>query len=132
MLVYDTAYFYLSTQIGLALIFTVHAIFQPYKNKWHNFSDGLLLMVLLNVNAMAVLSYRSSFRVFKGEKYATVFSSIGIALLYTPLVCIVIYYCKMMACKLRNNYRRRSSDYVEYDASNSILLEAAEERMAKR
>ena len=134
MLVYDTAYFYLSTQIGLALIFTVHAIFQPYKNKWHNFSDGLLLMVLLIVNAMAALSYHTLFRVLKGENYATAFSSIGIALLYTPFVRIVIYYCKMIAYKLRNKYlayERRSSDYVEYNASNSILLEAAEERIAE-
>ena len=132
MLVYDTAYFYLSMQIGLALILTVHAICQPYKNKRYNILDGLLLMVLLIVNAMAVLSYHASFRVLNGENYATVFSSIGIALLYTPLVCIVIYYCKMIAYKLRNKYlfyQRRSSDYIKYDTSNSILLEAAEERM---
>ena len=132
ILVYDTAYFYLSMRIGLALIFAVHAIFQPYKNKQHNISDGLLFMILLIVNVMA--SYHTSFRVFKSGKYATVFSSIGIALLYTPLVCIVIYYCKMIAYKLRNkylSYQRRSSDYVEYNASNSILLEAAEERIAE-
>ena len=134
MLVYDIGYFYLIMQIGLALILTVHAIFQPYKNKWHNISDGLLLMVLLIVNAMAVLSYHFSIRNLNHKNYATIFSSIGIALLYTPLVCIVIYYCKMIAYKLRNknlSYQRRSSDYIEYDASNSILLEAAEERIAE-
>ena len=133
MIVYHTAYFYLSTRIGLALIFTVHTICQPYKNKWHNISDGLLFMILLVVNAMAMWSHTSHV-VLNGEYYATVFSSIGIALLYTPLVCIVIYYCKMIAYKLRNkylSYERRSSDYVEYNASNSILLEAAEERIAE-
>ena len=134
MLVYDIAYFYLIMQIGLALILTAHAIFQPYKNKWHNISDGLLLMILIIVNAMAVLSYHFSIRNLNHKNYATVFSSIGIALLYTPFVSIVIYYCKMIAYKLRNkylSYQRRSSDYIEYDASDSILLEAVEERIAE-
>ena len=130
VLVYDSTYFYLSMQIGLALILTVHAIFQPYKNKWHNISDGLLFLVLLIVNALAMLSYRTSHVVLNG---ATVISSIGVALLYAPLISILIFYCKMIAYKLRNkylSYQRKSSDYVEYDASDSILLEAAEERLA--
>jgi len=84
----NTSLNYVWIQLFLLLVLFIHCICQPYKNKWHNFSEAFTFTILVSVSVI------SSHRLFEDETFQTetnVYFWIQMVLLSCPLVYFIGY-----------------------------------------
>jgi hypothetical protein len=103
--------FYTSVQVLLIGMTLLHAIAQPYKNRWHNIYDASLFAILSAVNALSMYIVSQQVRLdqiaIKNILYASIFQLI---LVYTPLMAVLIYSTLRLIiiirtkCTSRNNF----------------------------
>ena len=87
--------FYSLIEVQLILSLILHAVIQPYKKKWHNVIDILLLGLLAVINVMTMYNYQMAYRDHKRHQHRIYFvSTCQIFLAFLPLVCILVYCIK--------------------------------------
>ena len=98
--------FYTATEALFITIALLHAIFQPYAQKWHNVIDALLFADLALINIITFSNY-FIFRTSVGRQVAmdliTHLVSIQLILIYLPFFIMIVYIltliCSFMCSK---------------------------------
>ena len=84
--------FYSIIQLQLILVLTVHAIFQPYKERNHNIIDTLLFTNLAIINAITLYNFAA--KDFVGQQTAhilvNIMSFIQAVLIFLPFLFVII------------------------------------------
>ena len=84
--------FYTLLEIQLVITLIIHAVVQPYKQRWHNIIDILLLGLLALINAMTMYNYQNAYRDrvrFKTE--INLVSACQVFFAFLPLICLSVY-----------------------------------------
>ena len=107
--------FYTLLEIQLIFTLVIHALVQPYKQKWHNRIDILLLGLLALFNAMTMYNYQNAYRDrnrFKTE--INLVSACQVFFAFLPLICLVVYgtkkITKRITCVLRVKRKTENRD----------------------
>ena len=79
--------FYMVVEVQLISMLTVHTLVQPYKKRWHNAIDAILLADLAVINA---LTYQNSFSSYN-TRTITISASIQAILICLPGVYVFMY-----------------------------------------
>lgn len=84
------AYYYLFVQAEFAVIFTIHAVCQPYKKRWHNILDTLLFLNQLSlINLLTLLNFHYTLST-PNEDVVSIASTLQVILLYLPLAYMMV------------------------------------------
>ena len=94
---------YTILQAQLFAIFMIHAIAQPYKERWHNIVDSLMLFTLALVYTTTQYSYITSNFILQTESVVKIVSSIEHVLIYFPLVYVLGYSLYCIVHKLKGH-----------------------------
>ncbi len=119
--------FYTVTLLLLIAILTLHSIIRPYKEKWHNIIDSLLLMNTAIVNGLSLYMYSNENESkMKGEIQNAQW--IQLALIYLPMCCVVLYIIyrfmkKLCASRQLETHTDNDSSYPDRLLSNSSVLQ---------
>ena len=129
----STIVFYVYVQLELVLMLVLHSLFHPYKIKWHNRMDSVLLFLLSIINGMTLWNYVLSTGIFiQNYNHLTdTVSSVQAALIFLPLLCIVIYFSSKMFAKLIAKILarlKRHNGHVS-DANQSLTLSFLDRRL---
>ena len=116
--------YYLIVQVQFTVIFVVHAVFQPYKQRWHNVLDSLLFANLSLINLMTLFNYTLTVSAVPNERQLNIVSSLQVVLLYMPLAYMVIYVAKSLLAWLHSSQKK----IQEIDDYHEFSLTIAEER----
>ena len=86
--------FYATLQAVLTFILMLHAIAQPYENRWHNVVDSLLLADLTLINGFTGFNYyytRVTANEVRNQQVLDATSSIQLILIYLPILSMAVY-----------------------------------------
>ena len=78
--------YYFVVIIMLIVILCLHAVVQPYKKRWHNIIDLLMLSNLIFINATTFYNYRCAISSFDYTHFIQVMSRVQIIFIYMPLL----------------------------------------------
>ncbi len=130
----NTTYFYAAISIQSVSICLLHAICQPYKNKWHNILEGIFLfdiaviaMTLSTVNIHTHHTHNAS---------NTGIITFQLVLLYLPLLIMLVYagiavWKKLKSIKcFKMNSRGGGESFEYHEFRDSIIFNAAENRVS--
>ena len=95
--------FYTLVELQLVIILALHAIVQPYKNRWHNVIDSLIFSNLAIINGITLYNYITVIDAY-GRNQNTVITataSIQALLIYMPLLVLIVYLLKVVITKMR-------------------------------
>ena len=86
--------FYSIVQLQLILVLTIHAIFQPHKERKHNIIDALVFMNLAIINSITLYNYsENDFRDKLSSEFAiNLMGGVQCVLMLLPLVSIIVFY----------------------------------------
>ena len=120
--------YYILVQIQLTVIFTVHALCQPYKKRWHNILDALLFANLSLINLITLFNFHITLEVLH-EPHIKLASTVQIVLLFLPLVYVALYSTVKIISEVKSWKRvSASSDLDYYRTLNNFPLDAAADR----
>ena len=93
--VFDKDVNFLSASILFGVIFCIHGVVNPFKSRFHNIQEALILLNLLAIHVKA----------FYNSKDAKNFTAVNYLILIAAIyfVIIFIYQCLLMIIKKRNN-----------------------------
>ena len=99
--------FYMIVEVQLVLMLMVHALVQPYKKRWHNAADALLLADLALINALTTFSFSTSSSKFYGKdtKIVTSIQALFICLPGVYMIIYIICYILIEMCGLRQKLK---------------------------
>lgn len=87
--------FYTFVELQLIVILALHAVVQPYKERWHNVIDSLVFANLAIINGLTLFNYymviNGGVNDRKKENFITAALSVQAILIYVPLFYIVAY-----------------------------------------
>ena len=87
--------FYTLLEIQLVITLIIHAVVQPYKQKWHNQIDVLLLGFLVLINALTMYNYQNSYRdLIRFKTEINIAAAVQIIFAFLPLICLAMYGAK--------------------------------------
>ena len=118
---------YILVQIQFSVIFAVHALCQPYKNRWHNILDALLFLNLSLINLITLFNFQVSRTDSEYNHYIILASVVQIILLFLPLVYISVYSAVKVFYKVKN-WKLANSSASQPDDYYNFPLNAAEDR----
>ena len=98
----STVTFYVYVELELIFMLVLHSLCHPYKIRWHNRMDSILFFILAIINGMTLWNYVLSTGIFiqNYQHLIDVISSIQVALIFLPLLCIVMYFTSRMLANL--------------------------------
>ena len=105
----------------MTAILCLHAIIQPYKERWHNILDCLIFTGLIILNALTLYNYRRSLVSDDTQKIC----NFQIILLYTPLVYLLVMVLVKIAHTLKEmkiQGKGKSNKSREHELSESLLF----------
>lgn len=108
-------------EIQLVIMFTLHAICQPYKKRLHNVIDTLLFCNLATINAIIYYNVTASTSNVGGLNLSvTLWLQIMLTCLPLPfiLVCVLVHIPCVRACHRKQTSR---SDYLEEDFPDRLI-----------
>ena len=111
--------FHSSAEIFLIVILTVHAIVQPYKQRWHNIIDTLLFANLAIINAISLYNYQL---INERNSLLVVTTSIQIIFICLPLVYIVSTTLWLLFKWVKKKLKERKISKIDY--SQEVLLDS--------
>ena len=88
--------FYTTVEVFLIMILALHSVLQPYKQRWHNIVDVLLISNLAIINGLTMHNYKRANEQYDYGYEINVAGSFQIALIFLPLVCSVVYAIGMV------------------------------------
>ena len=94
--------FYATVELLLLLMLMVHALCQPYRSRWHNILDTIILADLGLINMLTAVHYYAS-RVDSGQLYQRNIEKSGslqVVLMYLPFTYFISYVLIQVAKKL--------------------------------
>ena len=116
--------FYILTEVFLIILIGVHAIVQPYQQKWHNTLDILLFINLALINGITIYVYTGS--ITDGSRIVVEFGQwLQLLLIYLPIAYIAGRVIVIAVRKLRSSYQCKwgdDGDSVIYDSLPARLL----------
>lgn len=130
--VHSLGIFYVLVQLELLIIFSIHAVYQPYKQRSHNIIDALVLLDLSAINILTYFNYNASGRHSYGYYYG-IPRYLQIVILYLPLLCIsawigfklVLKILKCCKCTNRTNNNQAILVSLSYlDTRNDVVYES--------
>jgi predicted outer membrane repeat protein len=132
--------YYTVLQVQLAVFFAFHAVCQPYKKRWHNILDALLLLNLSLINIIThFISEEGIGASMHLQEYPRL-SAVQVTLLYLPLAYMAVYAIakiaiRVMSIRVMRAARtwtiwkdRSSSKPGDYHRVENLSLSIAEER----
>ena len=87
--------FYTLLEVQLIFTLVIHSLVQPYKQKWHNRVDILLLGLLALFNALTMYNYQNAYR--DRNRFKTEINLVNagqIFFAFLPLICLAVYGAK--------------------------------------
>ena len=111
--------FYILTEIALIILIGVHAIVQPYQQKWHNTLDILLFINLALINGITIYIYTGNI-IWDAAADTKVFQWVQILLIYLPILCVA---GRVIVGKVRSLCQsfNKETDYVDIDDDEDSL-----------
>ena len=82
--------FYTLLEIQLVITLIIHAVVQPYKQRWHNIIDILLLGLLALINAMTMYNYQNAYR-DRVRFEADLVNACQVFFAFLPVIYLVVY-----------------------------------------
>lgn len=140
---FSTTYnYYIIVQAQFAAIFTIHAVCQPYKKRWHNILDALLFLNLSLINMITSFNFQYTISATPYDHYINIASTLQVVLLYLPLAYMTIYTVaktissakktklgsKVLSLLSRWKSRSSSEPSDYHQLENRLSLSIAEER----
>ena len=123
--------YYIITISQFVIMFCIHAVIQPYKERWHNILDALMFTNLILVSGLTFYNYKNSRSKVDNSYSIKVASTVQIILLYTPILYLLVTVCMKIFLRVkkidwkmklkRNNIRNSTIRYGEL--SESFLFE---------
>ena len=87
--------FYTLLEIQLVITLIMHAVVQPYKQRWHNQIDILLLGFLVLINALTMYNYQNAYRdLIRFKTEINIAAAVQILFAFLPLICLAAYGAK--------------------------------------
>ena len=116
--------FYAAVQLLLTIIFTVHSVVQPHKERKHNIVDSLLFANLCLINAIALYYYSriESLDGFRSEVMVNALAIVQAVLIILPLLLVIT----LNVIELRKCIRKRR-DYENLTTLHSDKDDSSEE-----
>lgn len=118
--------FYFMVEIFLIVALALNAVLQPYKKHCHNVTDTLIFTNLAIINAISLYNYQ---RVNEGKeildtikKILMVSRGIQLALIYFPLVYILLWSLWHVVTWIRKRAKERKISKLDY--SREVLLDS--------
>ena len=123
--------YYIITISQFVIMFCIHAVIQPYKERWHNILDALMFTNLILVSGLTFYNYKNSGSIVDYSYSIKVASTIQIILLYTPILYLLITVCMKIFLRIKNmdwkmKLKRnniRNSTICHGELSESFLFE---------
>ena len=121
--------YYFVILIQFLTMFCIHAVIQPYKERWHNILDSLIFTNLIFISAMTLYSYRRSIEtVLISHKPINTVCTIQVIFLYIPIVYFLFNVCKKTLKEIK--VQKKSTD--ENTGSNNFFQELSESLLMER
>jgi hypothetical protein len=95
--------YYVTMIIGLTFILCLHAVMQPYKNRYHNILDGFIFLNLVILEILNFYTYRRALETTDRRPTIKEACIAGTIFLYAPLV----FFVAMVIMKVLLNLKRR-------------------------
>ncbi len=118
---------HLAMEIAFILMIILHVTIMPYKKKWHNIIDGLLLSLLLLLNTFTIIYYNQQYLPNSYRKNSRIISSLQIVLAWIPVCVMTLYVISLCFLKVKKllKSRRTNDNYIGLPS----LVDAEEERL---
>ena len=101
--------FFVTSELILLLMLFLHLWIQPYNNKWHNFTDGLLFLLLAVINMLTLWRYFLSYvHVRQMELFAV--GVVQLILLFLPGLFFIMFLVYMVIKKFQKKKSVQSQD----------------------
>lgn len=116
--------FYTVTGVFLIVILALHSVLQPYKQRWHNIVDVLLISDLAIINGLTMHNYKRANEQYDYGHEINIAGSFQITLIFLPLACSVLYIGVVTTLKVKNYCLNREStpeNKVESDSETFAL-----------
>ena len=124
--------FYTAIEIELIIILVIHVVAQPYRNKYHNIVDTLIIANIALVNALTMLVYISTVHTEKDQEYVYGAVVVQTILIYQPLVYILVYVTVKVVILIKarwTNKKKRKSMASTDDGFPARLIHLDESSM---
>lgn len=106
--------FYISVEIELVVIITVHAAVQPYQKTWHNIVDALMFSDLAIINALSIYIYiKATDLDHTARESISTAIVVRMLLIFLPLIYIISYLTVLVLKRLRLKMKERKSSNRE-------------------
>ena len=119
----EISYTYSTVYVALFLIIACHVIIRPYKTKWHNIIDFLMLMNLSIVIIFTLMNYNATLH----ADYHTVIRNRSVAqiiLLCFPIGYLVCYIAVTIISRYCYSVLRRGNNTTrQFEMSDSLQNE---------
>ena len=130
LFVLDLENLYITVEVLLILILSIHSCIQPYKKRSHNLIDTLLFLLLLLLNTITLFNYKERTSRYFREDVIHITSSIQVTLAWLPLITMTCYLGQkgisaVKAFLLRKPIKQNNDTEL---ISSSSLLDIQEER----
>ena len=99
--------FYMVVEVQLILMLTVHAFVQPYKKRWHNAIDAILLADLAIINTLTGFNFSSSFS-RNNSRDLIISTTVQALLIWFPAVYMIVYilwYILIKMCGIGSKFK---------------------------
>ena len=120
---YSNSTFYLTVEILLVSILTLHAVCQPYLTRTHNIVDILLLFNLAIITAISFGNYYRSRNYGQRRQSDTdAWSAVQLVLIYLPAFALTIYVViSGCSCLSKEWWKKQNSDQGKRSKLKSIV-----------
>ncbi len=125
--------YYFVVIIMLMVILCLHAIVQPYKKRWHNVIDLLMLSNLIIINATTVYNYRRAIDAHDYTHSIQVISGVQIIFIYMPLLYLFFLVIRGVIHKITKRIKHKHAhvDTPDRERTDSLLFEERESSINK-
>ena len=98
---------YVCLEIVLVAMLAFHAIAQPYEKRYYNIVDAIMFANLAVINGISLYDYFLSLSSHRHNSTLDIFSSIQVALIFLPLIYMVIFLTLKFAARYNSRVRNK-------------------------
>ena len=123
--------FYTLLEIQLVITLIIHAVVQPYKQKWHNQIDILLLGFLVLINALTMYNYQNAYRdLIRYKTEINIAAAVQIFLAFLPLICLAVYGTKKAINRITQCHvcMKKEAENRDEDMTDTLTMVDMRER----
>ncbi len=122
-----TDYYFVVITMHTAIL-CLHAVVQPYKKRWHNFVDLLMLSSLIAIIATTFYNYRRAIDSHDYTRSILVIGGVQIIILYMPILYLFFLVIRGVIHKItkRIKHKHIHVDTPDRERTDSILFEERE------